>query len=407
MDWAAQSFPVGADGNESIKYTNGKAHWNICEHTKATWEKVEPLLNLRVYNGLNANPAYRFWLDYTNVKPYLCPNGQAAAWFTGFNSGPVINEKQLASDGVANIWPQIDQQVSESVANAAFDARKLPGLVGDAKRMYLKLRWLAADVRKHSSFSPYNLSVLIKSLAQSNLAYQYSIKTTYGDLKDIYSSFLKVREQLNVLEGGQGKLHHQRYTARIPGTSDDAEYSTKVSGTWAWPYVSPLGANGSYTYKTKVKYAVARHTTHLWYTYTLPDMSRTQRELGALLDSLGLNLNPKIAWDALKYSFVVDWILRVGDFLDQFKLPWIRPVVNVERCWTVLHLKKEMELQFSKSGLYGDSATVIDSVVIGRGVYEQFVRKPSSYGFLSLVGSGLSKYEIVMLSSLLGARVKG
>jgi hypothetical protein len=41
--------------------------------------------------------------------------------------------------------------------------------------------------------------------------------------------------------------------------------------------------------------------------------------LRAYLDALGFELNPKIIWDAIPFSFVLDWFFGIGSWLDRHK----------------------------------------------------------------------------------------
>jgi hypothetical protein len=51
----------------------------------------------------------------------------------------------------------------------------------------------------------------------------------------------------------------------------------------------------------------------------------------AMLDALGVNLNPAIIWNAIPWSFVVDWVVGVGRWLDQFKSRNLEPVCLIHR----------------------------------------------------------------------------
>jgi hypothetical protein len=62
------------------------------------------------------------------------------------------------------------------------------------------------------------------------------------------------------------------------------------------------------------------------FNYTMPDMGDMMNQVEAYLDSLGFQLNPRILWDAIPYSFVVDWFFDVGGWLaslrhDNLKVP--------------------------------------------------------------------------------------
>lgn len=49
----------------------------------------------------------------------------------------------------------------------------------------------------------------------------------------------------------------------------------------------------------------------------------------AWLDTLGLNLSPTVIWNAIPYSFVVDWFANVGDCLKQYDSNWLSPYTEL------------------------------------------------------------------------------
>jgi hypothetical protein len=48
-------------------------------------------------------------------------------------------------------------------------------------------------------------------------------------------------------------------------------------------------------------------------------MGEIDTTLRGLLTVAGVELNPGIVWDAIPFSFVVDWFSNVGDFLEQYR----------------------------------------------------------------------------------------
>jgi hypothetical protein len=49
-------------------------------------------------------------------------------------------------------------------------------------------------------------------------------------------------------------------------------------------------------------------------------MKPFEKSLRAVLDTIGFELNPRIIWDALPFTFVLDWFFDVGSFLGNFKI---------------------------------------------------------------------------------------
>jgi hypothetical protein len=51
------------------------------------------------------------------------------------------------------------------------------------------------------------------------------------------------------------------------------------------------------------------------YSYTLPKMDSEHELVLAYLDTLGVRLDPSIVWNAVRFSFIVDWVVDVSSFL--------------------------------------------------------------------------------------------
>jgi len=54
------------------------------------------------------------------------------------------------------------------------------------------------------------------------------------------------------------------------------------------------------------------------YIYDLPELDSKLAEVYAYMDGLGVKLDPSIVWNAIPFSFVVDWIVDVSGFLASF-----------------------------------------------------------------------------------------
>lgn len=78
----------------------------------------------------------------------------------------------------------------------------------------------------------------------------------------------------------------------------------------------------------------------------MPDLPPWLAKVYSLMDSLGVNLNPGILWDATRLSFVVDWFLNVGRFLDRLQVPNISPSVSVIACYHTVKYEYETRGQF-------------------------------------------------------------
>jgi hypothetical protein len=59
-------------------------------------------------------------------------------------------------------------------------------------------------------------------------------------------------------------------------------------------------------------------------------MSDLEKMLRGALDSLGFELNPNIIWDAIPFSFVVDWFFDVGSICERFKFDTLELPIKLE-----------------------------------------------------------------------------
>jgi hypothetical protein len=68
-------------------------------------------------------------------------------------------------------------------------------------------------------------------------------------------------------------------------------------------------------------YVKRKVTCHIAYRpLPIQALSGFERGLRGALDSLGFELNPGIIWDAIPFSFVVDWFVNVGKVANSFKI---------------------------------------------------------------------------------------
>jgi hypothetical protein len=134
----------------------------------------------------------------------------------------------------------------------------------------------------------------------------------------------------------------------------------------------------------------------------LPQYSKWLATTLAFLDAVGLNANPRIIWDALKYSFVVDWFARVGDHLDTYRQEWLRPTVTIYDLWETRSIKATDKL-FYEYGYLGGSG----SLLVAKRSSETYQRRRSSpIVWRGIETSSLNAYKVVMAASLGGARVR-
>lgn len=134
----------------------------------------------------------------------------------------------------------------------------------------------------------------------------------------------------------------------------------------------------------------------LEYSYELPGWVDEDSLISALADRLGVTLNPAIIWNAIPWSFVVDWFVGVSRWLDQWKQRNIEPVLSIRgACWS------------TRIGRWVTTAHGYGSADPCMEVYEEAYKRQNIQSlYHSLEVSGLSPKEFSLAAALRLGRVK-
>jgi hypothetical protein len=138
------------------------------------------------------------------------------------------------------------------------------------------------------------------------------------------------------------------------------------------------------------------------YSYKLPSMTDAEMRMLALADFFGLNLNPQIIWNAIPWSFVADWTTGIGQWLDQFSVSNIRPVVFIRRYCASFNVQRTISSYlYMNFGSIHETGPVLCSQVNER-AYRRVANTPDLYS--SIVSSGISPDELMLSAALVATR---
>ncbi|UJQ85281.1 MAG: putative maturation protein [Loecwouvirus pseudonemorishabitans] len=149
-------------------------------------------------------------------------------------------------------------------------------------------------------------SSLLGKLASGNLAYQFGWRPLIADVNKLLSFQNHVRNRVNELErlrdkGGQ-KSRRELYSARTTGSGTQLLQSVPVG------YV----ISGAYTDEAEMRmWGSIKWTPDA----DLPSTDEALRRL-AIRSVLGLSLEPAALWEILPWSWLIDWFVNVGSFLN-------------------------------------------------------------------------------------------
>lgn len=151
---------------------------------------------------------------------------------------------------------------------------------------------------------------LIKPLQKYRyLDYKFGIEPLYRDLMTLHSNLKNLKARLASLRRSANAPRRFRHLVR------NVEVSLPVR---------PFGVP-----RLDSRFLKAR--VYGQFTMTLPALSELDQQIAVLLDALGAHLDVQVWYDATPFSWLLDWILPLGDYLEQFiDRRWYRPTLHLE-----------------------------------------------------------------------------
>jgi hypothetical protein len=153
---------------------------------------------------------------------------------------------------------------------------------------------------------------VFRNLSNGTLNYNFGLKPFISDVRSLAEGLRTLQSRLRSLKSQAGTLCRRHYRE----TCDVSTEIPEVGGTHIWRNRASISAQ------------VVRNAT-MSYTYQFPNLDALDSAIYGFLDSIGMQLSAATVWEAIPYSFVVDWFFNVGDFLKQFEKSWIDIEINI------------------------------------------------------------------------------
>lgn len=246
----------------------------------------------------------------------------------------------------------------------------------------------------------------LQRLSKTLLSYKFGYESLYRDIISLVECMSGFNQRYSELVRRANTPQQAYFGYTIPGSQTSGatqEYEASHVGyafftqPYGWIQIVEAPSKG-------IRYHAA-----LRYRYPLPaELLAAGGRNKALLDRLGVNKNPAIIWNAIPFSFLVDWIVDVGSFLGRLRTDNVRFQFEcLEFCHSA-KFEKTFTLHTGYNQYYSSSPfhrktgiVPMDSCTVS--TYDRRVGLPSS--LLSLkVSSGLTPLQVVLGGSLVGAR---
>lgn len=260
-----------------------------------------------------------------------------------------------------------------------------------------------------TAFGQRDMDKPLARVAKFHLSVEFAWRPLIRDITRMYQDLTSLDKRIrDVIR--RADTPQQRYygtdLGAAPGTSvpwQSAALGFK-GGSELASYLSNLGKSRVSVYED----LPPRYHATVRYRYPVPPVLRTEAgRCRALLDTLGLNANPATIWNAIPFTFLIDWFVNVGGFLKGFRYDNVPIQSEITDFCHSVKIRRRTVYEQQMRHWTGTTWTYGPWYATDECVYSQYTRHrtiPNLYG--ALLTSGLSGREAVLSAALITANVK-
>lgn len=252
---------------------------------------------------------------------------------------------------------------------------------------------------------------LLHSTSDGYLQAQFNILPLLSDIVGIHAALFRTQARINDLVTRAGRVQNKHFAYKYEEAPDS--YHPNGIGYFIMPGIVPGLHDIASTIARRI--VVSEPTVfhaQIRYNYNYNGYQVAHAQLLGLLDAMGVNLNPQIIWNAIPWTFVVDWVIGVSRWLDQFKHLSLEPTINIlSYLWSV---RRERRVFITTENSPIDSVQFGEFVYPSRypvlrntlpGVHETSYRRDVSIPTISsILSSGLTLKEVSLGAALVITR---
>lgn len=412
---------------EVLDTVNGShKEWHECQHYRVgRFVPSEPWSYLSRYTTTyDPDNDNKWWVNTTRAREFLWTYGSGTgsgletygAWNDPVLGLQTMYEDNLMRRGVTLIPVKIKRDLCDKALSALMPGiRPKLSLVNSILELkdFKSLPRTIANIRNLSRtllsgkgpWGNRTLRRIIGAGADVYLQQQFNISPLLSDIAGIKSTIQNVRKEIQNLLENEGKLRTRHFRAELKNHLSDEPLTWtgyKLIDTWA----NSSSSDAKIRFGRSVKHSGAMFHATLQYRYDLDPWARETAQLRGFLDSLGVNANPAIIWNAIPWSFVVDWVINVSGWLSRFAERNLEPRVHITRF--MASAQAQRTIRTFHTWKYPDEFTPpVDSGDVASFVQEEkaYIRWfPSTELHSWFQTSGLSSHEFSLGAALIAVR---
>jgi len=260
----------------------------------------------------------------------------------GFVPAP-SNLDELNQRALNSMMPQIKAELS--LPNSILELKDFKSLPKQIKECFALTERLTQILRVSFKGNKETLRELTRQGAAGYLQYMFNLAPLLKDIRGIQSALSQTEKRVNDLVSRVGKPQRKHFMFTWQELSDTDD-STGIAYSMPPGSLPGAGQLNGFSCRRQIKNQASVFHAEVEYNYNFSAYQAEHAQLLGMLDALGVNLNPAIIWNAIPWSFVIDWVVGVGRWLDQFKVQNLKPIINIRKyCWSI---KRERDTYLDK-----------------------------------------------------------
>jgi hypothetical protein len=404
---------------------NGRGRWNNFQHYKSVagipMNSLLPWYTTqwgdwphcyKSYCG-DVDFGYHLWWDGSELWPYGSPGslnkGLPPLFADEDTEGGFIPDppelSKLNAMALNAMMPGIKAELSlinsiielkdfKSLAKKVLNIRAaLPRAIHQVKR------WL--EVAASFKSNRWTLRTLSRSGADGFLQWNFAWAPLLSDIASVQEVIKRTERRMNELVTRAGRAQRRHFTYRWREFNDVVAYNKDDGYCY-----DPSRIHSSFPTFDTLRYVTYEPTTfhaEIEYSYTLTQYQVEHARVLSILDALGVNLNPSIIWNAIPWTFVVDWVAGVSSWLSSMTTRNMEPQVNIRRYLWSVSRKRRINAFKGMRRTYG-RVTAEARCPMPEMTETAYKRSAEIPDWSSFYMSGLSPKELSLGASLVIAR---
>lgn len=404
--------------------TGSQRDWKSFEHYKSRQSSSgsslqQPFITKEwgenhIHRGISSDcrTGYELWHSSgTAAWPYGSVgelNTGLPSWTAYLPDGHFIpapaNLEKLVSDSLRVMMPGIKAELS--LLNSIYELKDFKNYASVLKKIWQRVEVLKPALQRWQRIAKRGakatLSELTRTTAGGFLQWKFAIEPLLSDISSIKSALLRTEKRIIALLQRAGRPQRRHYSLCFQ-EYENVEQDGTVYGVLQ-PDIWPFQPCTSHRVNRRVFYEPTVFHAEIEYSYYLSQFQTVHAQLLGHLDALGVNSNPAIIWNAIPWTFVVDWVIGVNRWLDSMKTRNLEPQVNVRRyLWSV---KRQRRIFCTRETVWSEfpsrqQPTSTPLPVVIESAYRRHVGIPSWSSFFT---SGLSSRELILGAALIIVR---